>query len=103
MEYGRALRQIYRDAYAVGWVGASNPVAVARTVSEIADRLSDIGFDHADLKQHPAFRVVVGQLAYLLGMSLGPDVSDLNAVRATVEAWDARPWDGGTASEGKGL
>jgi len=98
MGYGEALKLVYRDAYAVGWVGASNPVAVARTVGDIADRLSEVGFDHADLKQHPAFRVVVGHLAYLLGMGLGPDVSDLDAVRATVEAWD-----GDTASEGKAL
>jgi hypothetical protein len=77
-----AERQIYRDAWRIAEPGAVNPVAVAGTLAAASSALLHrIGTD--GVKNHPALRVMAGQLAMLYNVSsLGADIRDYNAVQA---------------------
>jgi hypothetical protein len=68
---------VWRHAYFIAYVGASNPVAVARTLMEDTAELRRTGLD---VKRHVALRAMAGHLAYLYGIGLGPKVDDLDLV-----------------------
>lgn len=80
---------IYRDAWRIADPGASNPVAVARTLFRAsAALLHDIGTD--GVKAHPALRVMAGQLSALYNTSaLGAEDEDYTKVRAYVDQLNA--------------
>lgn len=63
--------QLWKDAYHIAWVGASNRKAVYRVMEAY---LATFGSSHA------AVRAIEGHYAYLTGTSLGPEPEDLDAV-----------------------
>lgn len=73
--------ELWRDAWRIAWVGASNPAAVASTLSKHTAALTrEIGTRPAC--QHPALRAIAGHLAFLYGYGLGPDQEYLDQVEA---------------------
>lgn len=80
--------QIYRDAWRIADPGASNPVAVAGTLAKAsAAMLHDIGTD--GVRNHPALRVMAGQLAMLYDVTaIGAEMSDYDKVKAVVDHLD---------------
>jgi hypothetical protein len=77
--------QAWKDAYLMNWVGASNPVAVARKLADHTSALMRELHDTRAVCAHPALRAMVGQLAFLMGESLGPADTTLDAVKANAE------------------
>lgn len=63
--------QLWRDAYGIAWIGASNPVAVQHTLDKWTETF---GADNL------AVRAMAGHLAFLRGESLGPEFMELDAV-----------------------
>jgi hypothetical protein len=63
---------LWRDAYHIAWVGASNPKGVARTLQA---HQATFGADHI------AVRAIRGHLDFLQGTSCGPEFDELDAVR----------------------
>lgn len=85
-------RKAYDDAYHIACVGASNPTGVALTIASTiaklrwtsASQLHAAGVpSRPESDHHPAVQAMVGQLAYLIGISLGP-APDLMADVETV-------------------
>jgi hypothetical protein len=66
--------QLWRDAYNIAWIGASNPRGVRHSITQIFEA----GFDD----DHAAVRAIKGHLDFLEGRSLGPEFSDLDLVIA---------------------
>lgn len=62
---------LWKDAYGIAWIGASNPVAVERVLER---RTAEFGANN------PAVRAIAGHLAFLRGESIGPEFDDLDAV-----------------------
>ena len=62
---------LWRDAYYIAWIGASNPRGVAHTLDQYRE---EYGADHA------AVRAIAGHLAFLNGDGIGPEFEDLDAV-----------------------
>lgn len=58
-------------------VGACNPGAVLRSLATAIDEL-----EFHEIKTHPAVKVVIGQVGYLLGEVSGPSASAWNDYRA---------------------
>jgi hypothetical protein len=86
--------QIYRDAWRIADPGASNPVAVAATLAAASSFLLH-RTGTAEVRKHPALRVMAGQLAMLYDVnSLGADIEDLDRVKAVFDALEV---DGGSA------
>jgi len=87
--------QIYRDAWRIADPGASNPVAVARTLFRASSvLLHDIGTD--GVKKHPALRLIAAQLASLYSVNAdgggglsGEDVAFIGKVQGVVLRLDA--------------
>lgn len=79
-------KSIYQDALRIADPGAANPIAVARTLHlASAALLHGIGTD--GVENHPALRVMAGQLAFLYGVSaLGADMEDYEKVKSYVDA-----------------
>lgn len=71
-----AEEKAYHDAYLIAWVGASNPKAVERRIERVERQL---GPDHVTV------RAMRGHLAFLHGTSIGPDDTDLSAIRDYAE------------------
>lgn len=67
---------LWRDAYNIAWIGASNPRGVERT---LAQHTETYGPDHV------AVRAIRGHLEFLKGNGLGPESDDLTTVRDTWE------------------
>jgi hypothetical protein len=65
--------RMWQDAYAIAWIGASNPKGVIHTISTYAGLF---GYDH------PAIEAMCDHLAFLLGHGLGPEFDILDQVRA---------------------
>lgn len=83
-------REIYRDAWRIASPGAANPVAVAGTLADAsAALLHRIGTD--GVENHPALRVMAGQLGFLYGVSLGAEISDYDAVQAYTDTNPVQP------------
>src|SRR5580765_4876953 len=86
---------IYRDAWRIADPGASNPVAVARTLFRASSvLLHDIGTD--GVKKHPALRLIAAQLASLYSVNAdgggglsGEDVAFIGKVQGVVLRLDA--------------
>lgn len=70
---------IWRDAYRIAWVGASNPVAVAGALAKHSAALLHIA-GTADVENHPGLRAIAGHLAYLYRFGLGPEIEQLDEV-----------------------
>lgn len=63
---------VWNDAYLIAWIGACNKFAV----SQILKRHEAMyGADHQ------AVRAIRGHLEFLEGISLGPEMDDLRAVK----------------------
>lgn len=75
MEGGKIPKDIWRDAYGIAVVGASNPRGVARTMVNYID-------EGVTLRDSPALRAIFGHLEFLLGKGLGPEMDDLREVEA---------------------
>lgn len=78
-------KELWRDAYRMAWVGASNPLACAAALLKHSKRLMDELQDTRAVLQHPALQAMAGQLASLYGQSVGPsdkvyDVVEANAI-----------------------
>jgi hypothetical protein len=83
---------IWRAAWHIAEPGASNPVAVARTLyAASAFLLHDIGTD--GVRKHPALRLIAAQLSYLYNVdALGGSPDDtpfINQVKSVVNSLDA--------------
>ena len=80
---------IWRDAWRIADPGASNPVAVARTLFAASSfLLHKTGTD--SVRKHPALRVIAGQLSFLYGVDrLGPSTEDLDKVRSVFDSLNA--------------
>jgi hypothetical protein len=61
----------WQAAYAIAWVGASNPRGVTRSLTEYREALGP---------EHVAARAIAGHLAFLQGESIGPEFDELDAV-----------------------
>lgn len=70
-----AERQAYHDAYGIACVGASNPAGVALTIHKTLAALYRDGYDTKRAAYFEPVQAMVGQLAYLTGLSLGPEFS----------------------------
>ena len=66
--------RLWRDAYYIAYIGASNPRGVRHSLTQIVEA----GFDD----NHAAVRAIKGHLDFLEGRSLGPEIADLDAVLA---------------------
>jgi hypothetical protein len=74
--WDRCENEAWRDSYFISWVGASNPRAVARTLTRHRAVLGE---------NHVAVRAIAGHLSFLQGASLGPEPEELAEVEA--QAW----------------
>jgi hypothetical protein len=75
----QAEDKAWTDAYRINWPGAVNTAAIARTLGEdIALLTRHLGTSKAS--RHPAVLAIFGQLAFLMGKSLGPEIEELDAV-----------------------
>jgi hypothetical protein len=57
--------------------GACNPGALIRAFGRAIDELPPV-----EVAEHPAVKVILGQISYLAGESLGPSIAALDAYRA---------------------
>jgi hypothetical protein len=71
---------LWRDAYGIAWVGASNPAGVANTLAKRAAEVSRAAGTRAACEHH-ALRAIAGHLAFLFGNGLGPDDKILTEVQ----------------------
>ena len=60
--------------------GACNGTAIVNSLAEALAQVPETG---SLINKHPAFVIVVGQLSFIAGSSLGPTSEDM----ATYEAW----------------
>jgi hypothetical protein len=75
----QAEDRAWTDAYRINVPGAANPAAVAHTLAEdLAMLTRHLGTRAAS--RHPAILTIYGQLAFLLGKSLGPEFTELDAM-----------------------
>jgi hypothetical protein len=70
------LRDMYHEAWVVACGGAVNPVAMAELLARLSRTLMHRYGSTAVVYDNPAFRVVVGQLAYMARIAPGADVDD---------------------------
>ena len=73
-------REAYQKSFLIASIGASNPVGAAHGIWEIGKLLYAAGFDSRTVAKHPAYRAAVGHLAFLAGLTLGPEADDLMKV-----------------------
>lgn len=66
----------WQAAYAIAWIGASNPDPVKRSISEYTQALG---------AQHHAVQAMQGHLDYLNGEGLGPPWELLDEVTANAQ------------------
>lgn len=78
--------QLWRDAYLIAHAGASNPVAVARTLREHCKTVLARTHSSDAVRQHPALRAIAGHLAFLFGQGIGPEFADLDTVSRECKA-----------------
>jgi hypothetical protein len=64
---------LWRDAVRISWPGAVNPTAIAGTIARNSSAMVPILGTERTCK-HPAMQAMVGQLAYICGIGLGPSV-----------------------------
>jgi hypothetical protein len=81
---------VYADAWRIADPGAVNPTAVAHTLAEASKVINRLGRGTDAVCQHPALRVIAGQLAMLHRVDrFGADSADYDAVSARVKALEA--------------
>lgn len=86
IEYYTDEADIWRDAWRIADPGASNPVAVARTLFKASAFLLH-RMDTESVRKHPALRVIAGQLSFLYRVdNLGPEIEDLDKVQFVFNA-----------------
>jgi len=73
------MPELWQAAWFVAWAGATNPVAVARSLSEWCLHLGQERL--RGTMYVPAVAAITGHLEYLLGRGLGPSGEDLNTVK----------------------
>ena len=74
----QAEDKAWKDAYQINYPGAVNTAAIARTLGEDIALLSrHLGTSEAS--RHPAILTIFGQMAFLMGKALGPEISELDA------------------------
>lgn len=71
--------QIWREAYGLAYVGASNPVATAGRLCNLTAEVQGL-IGTREAEKHPALRAIAGHLAYLFGHGLGPESEYLDMV-----------------------
>lgn len=76
IEYYKDEADIWRDAWRIADPGASNPVAVARTLFKASAFLMHKLEDTASVKKHPALRLIAAQLASLYNVDSDGGSSD---------------------------
>lgn len=76
---------VWWDAYRINYPGASNPSGVARTLYQAIITVREAGYNPKD---HAGIRAIAGQLNFLLGLSLGPEFGDLDAIKANAKRLD---------------
>lgn len=69
----QSIDDVILDAYRIAVDGASNPVAVAHSLGDMIDFMQSRG----QPLNHFTLRAVLGHLEYLMGISSGPSISDL--------------------------
>src|SRR6478736_2067234 len=86
--------EIWRDAWRIADPGASNPVAVARTLFAASAYLNTM-FGTDAVRKHPALRLIAAQLASLYNVNSdgggglsGDDALFINQVEAVVKRLD---------------
>jgi hypothetical protein len=90
--------QAYWDAYRICWPGASNPGAVAATLSRHSVALTRSLRSTQAVRDHPALRAIAAQLALLHGITaLGPPEGVYEAVERRVAALGLVPLPPGEA------
>jgi hypothetical protein len=82
---------LWRDACRITYPGAVNPAAIASAIAKHTSALTPIIGTRAAC-DHPAVQCMVGQLAFLCGLSLGPSIEALDACKANA-ARLAMPWE----------
>lgn len=79
-------KDVYRDAWHIAEPGAVNPLAVAGTLTRASKVIMDIYRDTSSVRQHPALKVIAGQLAMLFNVDrAGADFEDYEAVRTVFD------------------
>lgn len=79
-------KDVYRDAWRIAEPGAVNPLAVSASLMRGTRVIMDVYHDTSAVRQHPALKVIAGQLAMLFDVdSSGAELEDYDAVKAVFD------------------
>jgi hypothetical protein len=82
---------VYADAWRIADPGTVNPVAVARTLAEASKVIMRTAGSTTAVRDHPALRVIAGQLAMLYSVDRsGASIDEYDTVAAYVKALPPR-------------